>query len=401
LLIGAYGESGLTIVSGMEPGAYTTNDFVHLRGEASQKLTRDIVVPGDLDGDGVLDLMLGAPNATVSGQPAAGLANVYFGPIGATTDLSAPDVQVLGPQGNANFGRDLGHVGDFNGDGSADLFTGGLNIKNVSGTKVGAVYLMLGPFEQGDVIDGAVSGDVDLAIYGESTSDKFGVSLVTGDWTGDGLPDLVVAARSGGGGSGSVYVFQSGLPIAESGEVWSAADADEVFDGLGSGAQTGEALELVEDVTGDGLADLLVGAPGRNLEGTKRGAVYLISTMVSGSIDAVSVAEFRGAVDNADFGVALAATGALDEAGTLGIAVGAPRHDNRGAVHVYGAPFEGQITADMALGSVSGLAAGDGFGTALIGGVDYDGDGMFDLITSAATTNAGKGEVLILLGGAL
>jgi hypothetical protein len=198
-----------------------------------------------------------------------------------------------------------------------------------------------------------------------------------------------------------VYAFESGGSLVEGSALLSAADADTIIDGLGSGAQTGEVLALVEDVTGDGLVDLLVGAPGRNLEGTKRGAAYLVSTMVTGSIDAVAAAEFRGAEDSADFAMALAATGVLDEAGTHGIAIGAPLHEGRGAVHVYGAPFEGSITADMALGSVTGIAPGDGFGTALIGGVDYDGDGMFDLITSAATANSGSGEVLILLGGAL
>jgi len=402
LLIGAYGDSALTIVSGAVSGEHTTAEYVRLTGVASERLTRDMVVPGDVDGDGVLDLMLGAPSAAEPGRPAAGLANVYFGPISATTDLTAPDVQMLGPHGNANFGRDLGHLGDFDGDGSADLLAGGINIKNLAASKVGAVYVALGPFETGDVIDGAETGDVDLIIYGSSASDSFGSSMVAmDDWSGDGLPDLIVSARSGDGGQGAVYGFESGQPISEAGELWSAESADVIIDGTGIGAQTGEELQMIEDVTGDGLADLLVGAPGRNLEGTKRGAVYLVSDLVSGSIDEIAMAQFHGAVDNAGFGQSLAGTGPLDGAGTLGIAIGAPTHDNRGAIHVYGAPFEDSITADMALGSVMGVGAGDGFGTALVGGVDYDGDGMFDLITSAATANGGQGQVLILLGGAL
>ncbi len=408
LLIGAYGGSALTLVSGLEPGAYTTDDFVYLRAEteaeaeAGQRLTRDVVVPGDLDGDGLPDLMLGAPNATVEGRPAAGRANIYFGPIGETTDLTAPDVQVFGPLGNANFGRDLGVVGDFNGDEIADVFAGGLNIKDPFGVKAGAAYLILGPLESGEIIDGAVSDEIDVAIYGDTLFDKFGVSLVAmEDWTGDGLPDLLVGARTATGGTGAVYGFESGLSIDAGGVVLWAAEADVTISGLGSGAQTGEAMTMLDDVTGDGLADLLVGAPGRNLEGVGRGAAYLLSALATGGIGEIAQAEFRGPEDNARFGAALAGMGALDAEGTQGIAIGAPAHAATGAVHVYGGPFEGSITADMAIGMVTGVAEGDGFGSALIGGVDYDGDGMFDLTVGSPTANAGRGEVRILLGGAL
>ena len=68
------------------------------------------------------------------------------------------------------------------------------------------MYLVLGPLASGDSLDGDVPGDVDLIIYGASVYDRFGSMMTTmGDWTGDGLPDLVVAARDGASGRGALY----------------------------------------------------------------------------------------------------------------------------------------------------------------------------------------------------
>ena len=145
LLIGAYGDAAVTIVSGAGPGSSTTEAFNRLTGTTGQNLARDIAVAGDVDGDGIEDLIVGAPSATFPGRNQAGTVNVYFGPIGDIPALDFPDAQILGPHGNAYFGRNLGTVGDFDGDGVADVMAGGFDIKNISSEKVGALYLALGP----------------------------------------------------------------------------------------------------------------------------------------------------------------------------------------------------------------------------------------------------------------
>jgi len=400
LLIGAFGDGALTVVSGAEAGAHTTDEFLRLTGASGQNLTRDIVLPGDVDGDGIEDLVLGAPSANFMGRNQAGAVNVYFGPLGDFTTLGTPDAQILGPHGNAYLGRNMGTIGDFDGDGVDDVLAGGFDIKNVANQKVGAAYLVRGPLESGELIDGDVSGAVDLVIYGETIYDHFGSSMTAmGDWSGDGLPDLIIAARDGSSGKGALYGFESG-PLEEGGNVWSAGDADVLVDGLGSGSMTGDALRYTEDVDGDGLGDLLVGAPRRNLEGVQRGAAYLVSTLTSAGIGDIAAAEFRGSVDNAHFGSAVTALGSMDTTETQGIAIGAPAATS-GAVYVFSGPFEGSIGQDAATGVVAGLNSGDSFGTALVGGVDFDEDGISDLLVGSPGADSSKGRVYVLLGGGM
>ena len=406
LLIGAYGDSALTIVSGGDAAETTTGDHVRLTGTAGDNLGRDIVLPGDVNGDDVPDLIMGAPSAAVIPEDDSGIrsqsgsVNVYFGPIASLESLSEPDAQVFGPHGNAYLGRNMGQLGDFDGDGVADILAGGFDIKNILGQKVGAAFLLYGPIEEGESIDSSIYGAVDLTIYGEAEYDRFGVAMTAvGDWSGDGLPDFVIAAQDGNVDKGAVYAFESGSMGAAEG-AWNASDADHIVNGMGNGARTGETLQATDDLDGDGLDDLLVGAPRRNLDGLQRGVAYFISSLASGSITSVSDAEFRGEVDNAHFGTGLTGWDGSTRLGDAGIAVGAPNADS-GAVYVFAAPFEGSIEQSSAVGAVSGASFGDAFGSALIGGMDYDGEGLADLVVGAPDAESSKGRIYVLLGGAL
>ena len=240
-----------------------------------------------------------------------------------------------------------------------------------------------------------------IIIYGESVYDRFGSTMTTmGDWSGDGLPDIVVAARDGASGRGALYGFESGQPIDAGGSAWVASDADVIVEGLGNGAMTGEGLRYTQDIDGDGLGDLLVGAPRRNLDGVQRGAAYLVTALATGGIGDVADAEFRGQVDNAHFGADLAALSGIGSADEAGIAVGAP-DALAGTVYVFTGSFSGSINQSDAAGVISGEEIGDGFGTALQGDLDYDDDGQPDLIVGAPGAQSGKGRTYLLLGGGM
>jgi hypothetical protein len=153
------------------------------------------------------------------------------------------------------------------------------------------------------------------------------------------------------------------------------------------------------DLNGDGVGDLLVGSPQRNLWGTRRGAAYLVTNFTSGDIDEVASLELDGLTDFGHFGSTLAGTGDVDGSGP-GIAVGAP-NAGAGAVFLFPGGSTGVETTEAAIGRIDGLVAGDRLGSAVLGDLDYDGDGLIDLIVGAESALDGLGEAVVFLGGGL
>jgi len=390
LLIGGYATSQVMVVSG--PVFDGVPNSI-LSGEPSKRLGRDIAI-GDLNGDGLADMIIGAPRASFSSRSQGGVTSVYWGPVSSDRSLDAADVEVWGPDGNAYLGRNLS-VGDINGDGDADLLVGALDAKWM-GVRVGMVAVVPGPIEV-ELVDTVVYGDSAARMYGVSENDKFGIDIVaTGDWTGDGIADVLVGARFANTNLGGVYGFESETEL--SGDI-TASDADIVIVGAGAQSRTGETLEMIGDVDDDGLDDFLVAAPERNLDGVKRGAVYVLSAMGSGEITAVASAELHGLIDDGRFGLAMTGIGDADGSGA-GIAIGAPG-EGRGKVFMFSGGLAGVYTSDDAIGRVVGEAFGGGLGSALVGNIDYDDDGLLDLIVGADGGDSGAGEVVVFLGGGL
>ena len=391
LLITSYENSRLDILSG--PVLDGAPSVTH-SGSAASWAGRDVAM-GDLNGDGQADLVLGMPRATLLTRAQAGAAGVYWGPLASEVDIDAPDVTVWGSDGNAYLGRNL-DVADLWGEGQDGLIIGALEAKYV-GVRVGMVAVLRGPIEA-ELVDTAVFGEASVQFYGDDTEDAFGVDVAArADWDGDGIADLAVGARNANAAKGGVYgFFASSL---EDG-AYQAADADIILSGAGASARTGEAVVSAGDVDGDGLDDLLVGAPDRNLGGTKRGAAYLLTNVISGEITAVATAEFNSTEDNAKFGHSASVTGDIDGDG-VGVAVGAPKASGGGAVYLFGGELSGVYTQADARGVITGDGASDGTGAAVVGNIDYDGDGLLDIVVGADASGSGTGRAAIFLGGGL
>lgn len=205
---------------------------------------------GDLNSDGVNDLIIGAPRFPLNGAD-TGRAYIFFGPVSGSLIAIQADAIIFGEAINDGFGRSVDGAGDVNGDGVSDVIIGADQLFANNGA--GKAYVFYGPLSGN--IQAANAGAI---LTGEVNRDLFGAAVTgAGDFNGDGFSDVTVGAPdngAGGGRSGRAYTFFGPL----TGTI-AAANADFIV--------TGSALDEVglsvagADLNDDGAPDLVVGAP--------------------------------------------------------------------------------------------------------------------------------------------
>lgn len=184
--------------------------------------------PGDIDGDGYDDVLVGAPRATPTGR-----AYVISGEDGSTL------LTLDGPAPGLRFGSATAPVGDLNGDEVPDLFVGD---RDAGKDSSGRAYVLSG-----------ANGSMLFTLAGGKDSRDFGWFFVAtiGDASGDGIPDLYVgdfASVAGGNNSGHLHLY-------------SGADGSELLNVVGAGAGQGLGPGRgAGDVDGDGRPDIAGGS---------------------------------------------------------------------------------------------------------------------------------------------
>ena len=304
LLIGAYFDSGADSLAGaayLVAGPITAGGPVEdralvIRGAAGERAGRDIALGGDLNDDGIADLIVGA-DAYADG---AGAAFVFLGPLTADADLSAG----IALTGNAGFkaGYSVNGPGDLDGDGVDDLVVGAWQAEAGAVFDAGLVYVVSGPVTAGP----ALLDDVASArLLGTTNFEGAGAVVEVADLDADGVSEILVGSLPFGPYSqgGSAWVVSG--PITGDVELDAAAVA--TIRGDVSGDRLGASLAAAGDVNGDSVADVLVGAPGAS-DGDGAGLVFY--GPVSGTLRASDAAvTLLGALDSA--------TGASVAAGEL------------------------------------------------------------------------------------
>lgn len=228
---------------------------------------KSVVSMGDLDGDGVTDLAVGAAGA----NDYTGAVYILFMNSNATVksymllDKNNSYLSSYLTGGNL-FGNEVCNVGDVNGDDVTDLAVGASYENN----NEGATYILFMK------TDGSIKGLKRLDNGGSLYSyDLYGNTLANlGDLDGDGVPDLAIGCQGRNNNTGVVFITL----LKSDGSIKGTT----TINGTGKDAITteygsfGVGLSALKDIDGDGINDLLVGASTTDDGGSERGCAYVV-----------------------------------------------------------------------------------------------------------------------------
>jgi hypothetical protein len=405
-----------------------------IRGSAeADRSGWNVAGAGDVNGDGLADLLVGAYKASPSGRVDAGESYVVFGKAdGEVVELS--DVQV-GRGGFAMRGVSAGDVsgrrsisgaGDVNGDGLADVLIGAPGADPEGKMNAGETYVVFGKRDGTAVeLSEVLAGRGGFAILGADADPEGAAVFVSartvagaGDVNGDGLADLLICAPLRDGAQKSYLVFgkrdSAVIKLADIGAgrggfaVQSSVDLNFPFmSAAGAG-----------DVNGDGLADFILGVPWFSLEYRPNlGESYVIF----GKKDTKAVElpdlragiggfSIRGSEVRGSAGSAVAGPGDVNGDGLADLLIGAPTVFPLGAEYgsvdwnyvVFGKSDGAAVDlASVASGQGGFLVQGaPGSGMSVAGAGDLNGDGLADLLLGAHYARALAGDAYVIFGKA-
>ncbi|MDQ0462607.1 Ca2+-binding RTX toxin-like protein [Caulobacter ginsengisoli] len=408
---------------------------------------------GDINGDGMDDVLISAQGLDPQSRTYAGGAYVVFGTaagFGANLSLAGLDgTNGFRVDGAASFdfgGFRVSGAGDFNNDGYDD-FLFGARLTDPNGiTQAGTVYLVYGhggAFNPSFDLAG-IDGTNGVAFDGASSLDQLDVVAAAGDINGDGFADIVIGSNNvyiGGVRTGAAYVVfgsASGLPAHVDVSTLDGTNGFRLSEGAAN-SLLGGAVASAGDFNGDGFDDLILGDPYASGGGVTGGAVWIVFGKAGGFSAVLDLSTVQGSsgqrIDGnhggGKAGVSVAGLGDINHDGFDDVLIGR-RGDPTTATIVYGhatvaAPITqtgtsgaDTLTGDAAADSLSG---GDGNDTlngmagadALTGGtgddtyyvdnagdttVEAGGEGYDTVRSTIAWTLAGNVEALVLEGSA-
>jgi hypothetical protein len=376
-----------------------------------------IVNIGDLNGDGVDDMAVGAGNDDEGGANRGAVHIMYMntdGSVSSTVEIN--DSTTNGPELEDNdwFGYSIANIGDLDGNGYDDLAVGAYGDDDSGGAR-GAVHILFMDENPGNGLAKATEEINDSTTNGPelANSDFFGRSVANiGDLDGNGVNDLAVGAygdNNSGSDRGVVHI----LFMDEDPGNGLAKATEEINNSTTNGPELdttdwfGMSVANIGDLDGNGINDLAVGAMKDDDGETDRGAVHILFMDEDpGNGLAKATVEINNSTTNGPeledgdfFGRSVANMGDLDGDGVNDLAVGADRGNdsgaNRGEVHVFFMNAGGTVKSTVEINDSTtngpSMRNQDFFGISVANIGDLDGNGINDLAVGANGDDGGEG----------
>lgn len=337
-------NSNSTVKSRTKISNNTTNFSTYLGN--SDLFGCSVTSIGDLNGDGNIDLAVGAYSDDDGGTGRGAVYIMFLDSafaVDSVQKISSINGGLTGPlNDNDRFGISVANVGDIDGDGVVDIAVGA-SLDDDGGSGRGAVYILFLNTDGTVSSEQKISKTIGGLSYSLSAGDGFGSSICNlGDIDGDGNTDIAVGLPHYASEEGKIIVLlldDDGTVISES-----VIGDSELSDALASFDLFGASLTVVDDLDGNGTVNIAVGAERNKVGDFSNGAVYMLNISDTGT-----VVDFQriGAIDGNlksniqafdYFGSSVAFLGDLDGNGQVELAVGAERDDDAasdgGAIHV-------------------------------------------------------------------
>ncbi|MBV6480266.1 MAG: hypothetical protein HGGPFJEG_03123 [Ignavibacteria bacterium] len=327
VIIGAYkydnihtDEGKVFVYHGSSTGLPSSSNWSTYGTQANAKYGYAVSTAGDVNGDGYSDVVVGSPFYD-NGQTDEGKAYVFYG---STVGLFLSNWTTESNQAGANLGYSVSSAGDVNGDGFSDLMIGEPNFDDLEFSNKGIALVFHGSHL-------GLPGTPNWTETRNQSNTGFGSSVSgAGDVNGDGYSDVIIGAPyfdNNTANSGKAFVYHGSESGLGSTTGWNK-------EGIMANEQLGYSVSNAGDVNGDGYSDVIIGSPFFENGQTFEGRALLFQGSPAGlSINADWTEQSNRTYAN--FGLSVSSAGDVNGDGYSDVIVGAPGGQVNGQVNVY------------------------------------------------------------------